>query len=108
MNANGCCLKIGPSCLVMNAMNGTLDRSEGFAIDGSSRPRWESVSDRWKETRRLAFPWVDVLALAPGTVVESMRDFQDEPPAAAPSDLKISEIAGNQVLLRLGDGRYAT
>src|SRR6185437_5027531 len=50
---------------------------------------------------------VDVLAVAPGTVVQTMRDLPNETPGVAPTSLKVSEIAGNHVLLDIGNGRYA-
>lgn len=108
VNANGCCLEVGPHRFVLNAMNGTLDPSEGFAID------WIKVNREGKAFRtdgKKSEDWlcygVDVLAVAPGTVVETMRDLPNEPPGVAPTSLKVSEIAGNHVLLDLGDGRYA-
>ncbi len=108
VNANGCCLEVGPHRFVVNAMNGTLDPSEGFAID------WIKVDRDGKAFRtdgKKPQDWlcygVDVLAVAPGTVVEIIRDLPDEPPGVAPTDLKVSEIAGNHVLLDLGQGRYA-
>jgi len=108
VNANGCCLEVGPHRFVINAMNGSLDPSEGFAID------WIKVDREGKAFRtdgKKSEDWlcygVDVLAVAPGTVVETIRDLPDEPPGAAPTSLKVSEIAGNHVLLDLGDGRYA-
>jgi hypothetical protein len=33
VNSNGCCPKIAPHRFVINAMNGTLDPSETFAVD---------------------------------------------------------------------------
>jgi hypothetical protein len=108
VNANGCCLEVGPHRFVLNAMNGTLDPSEGFAID------WIKVNREGKAFRtdgKKSEDWlcygVDVLAVAPGTVVETMRDLPNEPPGVAPTSLKVSEIAGNHVLLDLGKGRYA-
>jgi hypothetical protein len=108
VNANGCCLEVGPHRFVLNAMNGTLDPSEGFAID------WIKVNREGKAFRtdgKKSEDWlcygVDVLAVAPGTVVETMRDLPNEPPGVAPTSLKISEIAGNHVVLDLGNGRYA-
>lgn len=108
VNGNGCCLEVGPHRFVVNAMNGTLDPSEGFAID------WIKVNREGKAFRtdgKKSEDWlcygVDVLAVAPGTVVETMRDLPDEPPGESLTGLKVSEIAGNHVLLDLGDGRYA-
>jgi hypothetical protein len=108
LDGNGCCLEVGPHRFVVNAMNGTLDPSEGFAID------WIKVDREGKAFRtdgKKSEDWlcygVDALAVAPGTVVETMRDMPDEPPGVAPTSLKVSEIAGNHVLLDLGDGHYA-
>jgi murein DD-endopeptidase MepM/ murein hydrolase activator NlpD len=50
---------------------------------------------------------VELLAVAPGTVVESVRDMPDVPPGAAPANLTIAEFTGNHVTLDLGNGRYA-
>ena len=108
VNANGCCLEAGPHRFVLNAMNGTLDPSEGFAID------WIKVNREGKAFRtdgKKSEDWlcygVDVLAVAPGRIVETMRDLPNEPPGVAPTSLKVSEIAGNHVLIDLGNGRYA-
>lgn len=108
VNANGCCLEVGPHRFVLNAMNGTLDPSEGFAID------WIKVNQEGKAFRtdgKKSEDWlcygVDVLAVAPGTVVQTMRDLPNETPGVAPTSLKVSEIAGNHVLLDIGNGRYA-
>jgi hypothetical protein len=67
VNGNGCCLEVGPHRFVLNAMNGTLDPSEGFAID------WIKVDRDGKAFRtdgKKSEDWlcygVDVLAVAPG------------------------------------------
>jgi catechol 2,3-dioxygenase-like lactoylglutathione lyase family enzyme len=108
VNANGCCLEIGPHRFVTNAMNGTLDPSEQFAID------WIKIDRQGKAFRgdgKKSEQWlcygVELLAVAPGTVVEVMRDLPDEPPGIAPTNLTIPQIAGNHVILDLGSGRYA-
>jgi hypothetical protein len=108
LNANGCCVEVGPHRLVINAMNGTLDPSEGFAID------WIKVDRQGRAFRtdgKKLEDWLcygaDVLAVAPGTVVEVTRDLPNQTPGVGPSELKVSEIAGNHVLINLGRGRYA-
>jgi hypothetical protein len=108
VDANGCCVEIGPHRFVTNAMNGTLDPSEQFAID------WIKIDAQGKAFRgdgKKNEQWlcygVELLAVAPGTVVEVMRDLPDVPPGVAPTNLTIAEIAGNHVTLDLGDGRYA-
>jgi Peptidase family M23 len=108
VNANGCCREIGPHRFVTNPMNGTLDPSEQFAID------WIKIDRQGKAFRRdgkTSEDWLcyglEVLAVAPGTVVEVMRDLPDEPPGPSPTNLTVPEIAGNHVILDLGGGRYA-
>jgi murein DD-endopeptidase MepM/ murein hydrolase activator NlpD len=39
--------------------------------------------------------------------VNQETDLPDQPPGLAPTSLKVSEIAGNHVILDLGHGRYA-
>ena len=72
------------------------DRREGKAFrgDGKKPEDWLCYG-------------VDFLAVAPGTVVEAMRDLPDQPPGVAPTNLTVPEIAGNHVILDLGGGRYA-
>jgi hypothetical protein len=108
VNGNGCCLEVGPHRFVMNAMNGRLDPSEGFAID------WIKVDAEGKAFRgdgKKSENWlcygVDVLAVGPGTVVETMRDLPDETPGVPPTITDVTHIAGNHVLLDLGGGHYA-
>jgi hypothetical protein len=108
VDANGCCLEVGPHRFVTNAMNGTLDPSEQFAID------WIKVDRQGKAFRgdgKKNEQWLcygaEVLAVAPATVIEVMRELPDEPPGIAPTNLKIPEIAGNHVILDLGGGRFA-
>jgi hypothetical protein len=108
LNANGCCLEVGPHRFVTNPMNGTLDPSEQFAID------WIKVDSQRKAFRgdgKKSEQWLcygaEVLAVAPGTVVEAMRDLPDEPPGMAPTGLTVPQIGGNHVILDLGGGRYA-
>ena len=108
VDANGCCREVGPHRFVTNPMNGTLDPSEQFAID------WIKIDHQGKAFRgngKAPEQWLcygaELLAVAPGTVVEVMRDLPDQPPGVAPTDLTIPQIAGNHVLLDLGGGRYA-
>jgi hypothetical protein len=108
VNANGCCLEVGPHRFVTNPLNGTLDPSEQFAID------WIKIDAQGKAFRtdgKKSEDWlcygVAILAVAPGTVVEVMRDLPNEPPGVAPADLNLAHIAGNHVTLDLGGGRFA-
>lgn len=108
IDANGCCREIGPHRFVTNPMNGTLDPSEQFAID------WVKIDRQGKAFRgdgKTPEQWLcygaDLFAVAPGTVVEVMRDLPNQPPGVAPTNLTVPQIAGNHVILDLGGGRYA-
>jgi hypothetical protein len=108
VDLNGCCLEIGPHRFVTNPTNGSLDPSEQFAID------WIKIDEHGKAFRgdgKKSEDWlcygVDILAVADGTVVEATRDLPDQPPGVAPSNITVPEIAGNHVILDLGEGRYA-
>jgi hypothetical protein len=108
VDANGCCMEVGPHRFVTNPMNGTLDPSEQFAID------WIKIDRQGKAFRgngKAPEQWLcygtELLAVAAGTVVEVLRDLPDQPPGVAPANLTIPEIAGNHVILDLGAGRYA-
>ena len=108
LDSNGCCAEIGPHRFVTNPVNGTLAPSEQFAID------WFKVDAQGKAFRtdgKTSEDWLcygaELLAVAPGTVIETVRDMPDGPPGAAPTNLTIAEFAGNHVTLDLGNGRYA-
>ncbi len=95
VNGNGCCEEIGPHRFVMNPMNGSLDPSEQFAID------WIKVDAQGKGFRgdgKKSEDWfcygVDVLAVGPGTVIETMRDLPDVPPGVAPTNLTVDSDCG--------------
>jgi murein DD-endopeptidase MepM/ murein hydrolase activator NlpD len=89
-------------------MNGRLDPSEGFAINWIKIDR---TGKAFQTDGKKAEDWlcygVYVLAVASGIVVETMRDLPDEPPSVASTNLRVSEVARNHVLLDLGNGHYA-
>ena len=108
VDANGCCLEVGPHRFVTNPMNGTLDPSETFAID------WVQVDDHglaYRTDGRKPEDWfgygAEILAVAPGTVVEVVRDLPDVTPGKNPEGLTLAQIAGNRVIIDMGAGRYA-
>jgi hypothetical protein len=108
VNGNGCCLEIGPHRFVTNSMNGTLDPSETFAID------WVQVDAHglaYRTDGKKPEDWVgygaEILAVAPGTVVEVVRDLPNVTPGKNPEGLTIAQIAGNRVIIDMGSGYYA-
>ena len=107
-NGNGCCLEVGPHRFVTNAMNGTLDPSEQFAID------WVQVDSHglaYRTDGKKPEDWIgygaEIVAVGPGTVVEVLRDLPDVVPGKNPEGLTIAEIAGNRVVVDMGSGHYA-
>ena len=108
VNGNGCCLEIGPHRFVTNPMNGSLDPSETFAID------WVQVDANglaYRTDGKKPEDWfgygAEVVAAAPGTVVEVVRNLPNVPPGKNPEGLTMEQIAGNRVILDMGAGRYA-
>lgn len=108
VNGNGCCLEIGPHRFVTNSMNGKLDPSETFAID------WVQVDAQglaYRTDGRKPEDWfcygAEILAVAPGTVVEVVRDLPNVAPGKNPEGLTIAQIAGNRVIINMGSGHYA-
>jgi hypothetical protein len=107
VNGNGCCLEIGPHRFVTNPMNGVLDPSETFAID------WIKVDAHglaYRTDGKKPEDWfgygAEILAVAPGKVVEVMRDLPNVDPGKNPDGLTIAQIAGNRVIIDIGSGRY--
>ena len=47
------------------------------------------------------------MAVAPGTVVEVVRDLPNVTPGKNPEGLTIAQIAGNRVIIDMGSGHYA-
>ena len=108
VNGNGCCLEVGPHRFVTNPMNGTLNPSETFAID------WVQVDAHglaYRTDGKKSEDWIgygaDILAVAPGTVVEVVRDLPNVAPGKNPEGLTIAQIAGNRVIIDMGSGYYA-
>jgi hypothetical protein len=108
VNANGCCREIGPHRFVMNSVNGSLAATEEFAIDWI---RVDAQGHQFNGDPKDPKAWVDygaeLLAVAPGTVVEVMDDLRDVPAGKAPDNLTIPQIAGNRVIIDIGQGRFA-
>lgn len=108
VNGNGCCLEVGPHRFVTNAMNGSLDPSEQFAID------WVQVDAQghaYKTDGKAPEDWYcygkEILSVAPGTVVEVIRDLPNVAPGKNPEGLTMAQIAGNRVIVDMGTGHYA-
>jgi murein DD-endopeptidase MepM/ murein hydrolase activator NlpD len=65
-----------------------------------------SVGDL-KNLHNWPFYGAEVLAAAPGTVVEVVNDLPDQVPGQLPSDATIETAGGNHVIIDMGHGRFA-
>jgi len=108
VNANGCCKEIGPHRFVMNSINGSLAATEEFAIDWI---RVDAQGHQFNGDPKDPKAWVgygaELLAVAPGMVVEVMDGLPDVAAGKAPDNLTIPQIAGNRVIIDIGQGRFA-
>jgi hypothetical protein len=108
INGNGCCKEIGPHRFVMNSINGSLAPTEEFAIDWIRvNPQGRLFTGDPKDPKHWYGYGAELLAVAPGTVIEVVSDLPDQPAGKSPEGLTIEQIAGNRVILDLGFGRYA-
>lgn len=108
INGNGCCKEIGPHRFVMNSINGSLAPTEEFAIDWIRvNPQGRLFTGDAKDPKHWYGYGAELIAVAPGTVIEVVSDLPDEPAGKSPEGLTIEQIAGNRVIVDLGFGRYA-
>jgi hypothetical protein len=105
---DGCCTIIGPHRFTVLPLNGVLRAPEHFAIDFVQLDAQGRlyVGDM---TNLHSWPFygAEVLAAAPGTVVEVVKDLPDQVPGQFPSDVTIETAAGNHVIIDIGDGQFA-
>jgi hypothetical protein len=114
---NACCsLSAHRGALVPLA--GRINAGERYAIDWfkadlSVKPMYDDDGglgtfrgDRSRNESFLAFDQ-PLLAVADGTVVTAVNDVVDGVPLVVPAGLKVAELGGNQVVIDIGDGRYA-
>ena len=112
---NGCCLPGFPHRTSLNTTNGKLVNSQRFAID------WKRANDQgefYSGDRNLNESYVDygsdVIAVADGTVTETLDDVDANAPGVLPAQdpellkkLTIENIDGNHIILDLGGGAFA-
>jgi murein DD-endopeptidase MepM/ murein hydrolase activator NlpD len=92
----------------MNSINGSLAATEEFAID------WVRVDAQgrmftgdFKDPKHWYGYGAELLAVAPGLVVEVVSDLPDEVAGKSPDNLTIEQFPGNRVIIDLGLRRYA-
>jgi hypothetical protein len=108
LNADGCCAIIGPHRFTLLPINGTERAPEHFAIDFVQLDAQGRlyVGDL-KDLQNWHFYGAEVLAAAPGTVVEVVNGLPDQVPGQLPPDATIETAAGNHVIIDMGEGRFA-
>jgi murein DD-endopeptidase MepM/ murein hydrolase activator NlpD len=93
---------------VINSINGSLASTEIYAIDWVQvNAKGELFSGDAKVNKNWFGYNADLLAVAPGTVVEVVSNVPDAVPGKAPDNLTIAEIAGSRIILDLGSNIYA-
>ncbi len=108
VNGSGCCEIIGPHRFTILPSNGRLRPAEHFAID------FVQIDDDGrlfegdlKNLENWDFYGAEVLAAAPGRVVEVVDDLPDQPPDQLPEGATPFTAGGNRVIMDIGAGRFA-
>jgi hypothetical protein len=108
--ANGCCEPNGVHRGSGLAVNGTIYFAQRFAID------WMQLDDQGRfvhgdasDVHNYTCYGADILAVADGTVIETLSDLDDQKPGTLPDPktITIGNVDGNHVILDLGGGVYA-
>lgn len=108
---NGCCAPGASHRSTAMPVNGRLHFAQRFAID------WMQLDDAGRlfggnpaDVRSYAGYDREVLAVADGTVIETLDALDDQVPGKNPdpSTITIDNVDGNRVVLDLGGGRHAS
>lgn len=104
---NGCCDEINPHRAAVIAINGSLFVPERFAIDfvqldHENRP-FSGPPDRLSS---YAYFGVPVYSVADGIVLEAKDGAAEETPGALPARKTLETLAGNHVVVDIGDGHF--
>lgn len=107
--ANGCCAPGFPHRSSFVPVNGMLINAQRFAID------WMRMNDGGymvvgdpSRNENWANYGADIIAVADGTVIETLDEFDDNKPGALPDPktITVKNIGGNYIVLDLGNGLY--
>ncbi|HSU97457.1 MAG TPA: M23 family metallopeptidase, partial [Gemmatimonadaceae bacterium] len=108
--ANGCCAPGGVHRGTGLPVNGEIYFAQRFAID------WMQLDDQGRfvkgdaaDVHNYTCYGADVLAVADGTVIQTLNNLEDQKPGTLPDPktINIDNIDGNHVILDLGGGVYA-
>jgi hypothetical protein len=107
---NGCCELGSAHRASSQTVNGGLFFAQRFAID------WMRLDDKGRllsgdpaDVHSYSDYGADVLAVADGRVVATLKDLQDQEPGTLPdiNTITIENVDGNHVVLDLGNGVFA-
>ena len=108
--ANGCCAADSIHRASSLSVNGGIYFAQRFAID------WMRLDDAGRfvhgdpsDVRNYTCYGADVLAVADGTVIETLNDLDDQKPGTLPDPktITLQNVDGNHVVMDLGDGVFA-
>ncbi len=108
--ANGCCGVDSVHRASNLAVNGEIYFAQRFAIDWMRMDdAGRLVHDDSSDVKNYTCYGADVLAVADGTVVETLNDLGDQKPGTLPdpATITIQNVDGNHVVLDLGEGVFA-
>ncbi|GGA72112.1 peptidase M23 [Edaphobacter acidisoli] len=107
---NGCCEPTGAHRGTGLPVNGEIHYAQRFAIDWMQldADRRFSHGDG-KDVHDYADYGAKVIAVADGTVVETLSNLDDQPVGSLPDPktITLENVDGNHIVLDLGHGRYA-
>lgn len=104
--AFGCCEIIAPHRYTILPINGTLRPAQHFAIDFIQLDaQGRAVVGDIRILRNWHYYGAEVVAAAPGRVVEVVNDLPDEVPGQ-PLPGIVETASGNHVIIDIGQGRY--
>jgi len=107
---NGCCEAAGAHRGTGLAVNGAISFAQRFAID------WMKLDDAGRlvhgdagDVHNYTDYGAAILAVADGTVVDTLNNLDDQVPGKLPdpSTITLENVDGNHVVLDLGNGVYA-
>ena len=107
---NGCCGAISVHRSSSLTVNGGIYFAQRFAIDWMRLDAaGRFVHGDSSDVRNYTCYDADVLAVADGTVVETLNDLDDQKPGNLPDPktITLENVDGNHVVLDLGDGVFA-
>ena len=104
----GCCLDLSAHRSAILPINGALRPAQAFAIDFL---KLDEQGRGWVGDQSVLTNWFDygqpIYAAVAGRVVSSLDGLPNQKPGGLPVDLPVSQALGNNVIVDIGNGRYA-